>query len=368
MTNTFATKPATSGNRVFVGLSGGVDSAVSAHLLKEEGFAVVGVFIRSWQPDFIPCTLEDDRREAMRVAAYLEIPFLECDLAEAYKRDVVDRMLEGYSQGETPNPDVLCNRDIKFGAFAEWAFANGADYIATGHYARRAIGLDGTPALFEGVDTSKDQTYFLWMVDSALYPRMLFPVGHLKKSDVRTIAEGAGLPNATRKDSQGVCFLGNINMKDFLTHYMPPRPGAVVDTTGAVLGTHDGVHLYTLGERHGLHIPAKSPEMAPYYVVRKEPETNVLTVDFHPRSSNPHPTYLLREVRWHTVPTGDSVTARVRHRGKKICVTVDNTPERTTVTFMEPALVAEGQSVVFYIGEQLIGGGIVTGSVSEKEV
>ena len=199
------------GKTVFVGVSGGVDSSVSAALLKDQGYSVVGVFIRTWQPDFIECTWRDERRDAMRVCAHLDIPFLECDAEDAYKNGVADYMIEEYKKGNTPNPDVMCNREVKFGVFWKFAKDHGADYIATGHYAVNNNGLRKSP------DASKDQSYFLWTLTQDDLIHVLFPVGHLDKKDVRKLAEKYKLPTATKKDSQGVCFLGPLDMKEFLS-------------------------------------------------------------------------------------------------------------------------------------------------------
>jgi tRNA-specific 2-thiouridylase len=199
---------------VFVGVSGGVDSSVSAALLKDAGYTVVGVFIRTWTPDFIECTWREERRDAMRVCAHLGIPFLECDAEEAYKKGVADYMIEEYKKGNTPNPDVMCNREVKFGVFWEFAKAHEADFIATGHYALNQYQLERSK------DTAKDQTYFLWTLTQDDLEHTLFPIGHLEKKEVRKLAEKYKLPTATKKDSQGVCFLGPLDMKDFLKHYI----------------------------------------------------------------------------------------------------------------------------------------------------
>ncbi|MFQ5541083.1 MAG: tRNA 2-thiouridine(34) synthase MnmA, partial [Candidatus Paceibacteria bacterium] len=265
---------------VFVGLSGGVDSAVSALLLKREGYRVVGAFIKVWEPDFLPCTSLEDRLSAMRVAAHLEIPFVSYDLAEEYKKSVVDYFIGEYKAGRTPNPDVMCNRTIKFGAFWERARADGADFIATGHYAQRIKNSDFVNhynphliensdlrnhyRLYRGVDETKDQSYFLWTLTQDDLSHALFPIGGVKKSAVRRIASKAGLPNAGRKDSQGLCFLGHVDMREFLKHYLPVKRGSIYGTGGEKLGAHDGVAFYTIGQRVSLSTGEKM------YVVGKD--------------------------------------------------------------------------------------------------
>jgi tRNA-specific 2-thiouridylase len=206
-------------NTVFVGLSGGVDSAVSAALLKDAGHSVVGVFIKIWQPEFLECTWAKDRLDAMRVAAALGIPFREVDLSQEYKRDVVGEMIRSYSAGETPNPDVTCNRAIKFGAFASWAHDQGADAVATGHYARVRKTF-GEAQLLRGVDSAKDQSYFLYQLSSRDLLRVMFPVGEMKKDAVRAKARRFNLPVAAKADSQGLCFVGDVSMRDFLKRFI----------------------------------------------------------------------------------------------------------------------------------------------------
>ena len=257
---------------VFVGLSGGVDSAVSAYLLKKEGYRVVGVFLKAWEPDFLPCTGARDRLEAMRVAAHLGIPFTTYDLEEEYKKDVVDVFVEEYRRGRTPNPDVLCNRAIKFGAFWEKAKADGADMIATGHYASRKL-EDGSWKLEASKDKEKDQTYFLWTLNQDDLAHSLFPVGGYEKSEVRKIAEKARLPNAERKDSQGLCFLGHVDMRSFLKRYIPAKPGSLYGTNGEIVGEHEGATFYTVGERVSVRTGGKK-----MYVVAKDTSLNTLTV------------------------------------------------------------------------------------------
>src|SRR3989344_4417069 len=243
----------TLGKKVFVGLSGGVDSAVTALLLKEQGFDVTGVFIKVWQPDFLPCIWREERRDAMKVAIALDIPFLFFDFEEEYKKGVVDEMIEEYKSGRTPNPDVLCNQEIKFGAFLKKAKELGADFIATGHYAENKNGV-----LMEGQDKEKDQSYFLWTVKKEDLKHILFPVGHLEKKEVRRLASKYNLPVSEKKDSQGICFIGDVDMGEFLSHFISIKTGEVLNTNGEVIGTHTGAVVYTIGERHGFEITKKT--------------------------------------------------------------------------------------------------------------
>ena len=209
--------------KVFVGLSGGVDSAVSAAILQKAGYDIIGVYIKVWQPDWISCTWKDERRDAMRVAAYLGIPFVTLDLVKEYKEGVIDYMISEYSLGRTPNPDVMCNREVKFGGFWKWAKAHGADFVATGHYAQNikdvttkkdSVKTLGGYSLLAGEDKNKDQSYFLWTLNQKDLEHILFPVGHLEKIDVRKLATKFGLPNALKKDSQGLCFIGKVDIKE----------------------------------------------------------------------------------------------------------------------------------------------------------
>ena len=336
--------------RVFVGLSGGVDSAVSAALLLQQGHEVTGVFIRI-TIDGYPCTAGEDRLDAMRVAAHLGIPFKEIDLSAEYKQKVFDESIAEFARGRTPNPDTLCNKEIKFGLFFNWCLANGAERIATGHYAQVKDGL-----LYMGTDKDKDQSYFLWAVPQVQLASTLFPIGHLHKLEVRALAEKFGLPNATRKDSQGLCFLGPISVQDMLERELAARPGDVVDESGAVVGTHDGALLYTLGQRHGFELFAHAPNMAAHYVVGKDVEHNTITVStnqFPTRATNTAVT--LVDVNWIGAPVVGEYQARYRYRQELIATRVDT----DSLTLNEPHYVPIGQSLVLYDGERCLGGGIV---------
>lgn len=351
-TNMSKTNANTSGKKVFVGLSGGVDSAVSAALLKEKGYDVTGVFIKVWQPDFLPCLWREERRDAMRVCARLGIPFLFFDFEEEYKKGVADYMIEEYKRGRTPNPDVLCNREVKFGAFWKQAKGLGADFIATGHYARV---IDGE--LYEGVDEDKDQSYFLWMLKKEELEHIMFPVGDMKKEEVRKLAKKFDLPTAEKKDSQGICFLGDVDIEEFLSHFIKVGGGDVLDTEGKVIGSHRGAIYYTLGERHGFEINTKTPHSKPFFVVGKDVEKNTITVSEDQeeiQSLLPTKSFLEKE-NWIGDKQAKDLLARIRYRQEKFKVSVLG----SEVVFSVPQTAASGQSIVFYEGKKCLGGAII---------
>jgi tRNA-specific 2-thiouridylase len=346
---------------VFVGLSGGVDSAVSAALLKKQGFEVVGVFIKTWHPDFLVCNEEEERHDAMRVAAHLDIPFLTFDLEKVYKKEVGDYMISEYKAGRTPNPDVMCNQHVKFGAFLKKALSMGADFVATGHYAQTT---EATPPwLKKGVDPSKDQSYFLWTLRQDQLSKIIFPIGHLKKIEVRKLAEKFNLPVAKKKDSQGICFLGAVDLKNFLKHYIKEKKGKVVNERGEVIGTHDGVIFSTLGERHGFTITKKTPNDARYYIVAKDIKKNILVVS---ENKNNHSNILqnvkIEKTNWinGVLDQNKNYTAQIRYHGEFLsCKIVCQSPTLAEVIFEKSNLVASGQSIVLYDGEVCLGGGVV---------
>lgn len=362
--------------KVFVGLSGGVDSAVSAALLKQQGFDVTGVFIKAWSPAGYPCTWKEDRRSAMRVCAVLDIPFLTLDLEKEYKQEVVDYMIREYKAGRTPNPDVMCNKEIKFGYFLKFALKNGVDFVATGHYAELSKNKIESEVLSEnegqkkiklkeGADKTKDQSYFLWTLTQNELKHILFPIGHLQKSEVRKLALKFGLPQATRKDSQGLCFLGQIDMKEFLKEFVGTTKGDVLDLEGHKIGEHEGAILYTLGERHGFSVLNKATESEPFYVVDKNIEKNTITVATKNQTSlnQAKSSYELEQTSWILGESPkDKIECRYRYRQTKIpCRVEDN-----RVIFDSPELIASGQSIVFYLpaslegeGEICLGGAII---------
>ncbi|MSU55847.1 MAG: tRNA 2-thiouridine(34) synthase MnmA [Candidatus Taylorbacteria bacterium] len=357
------------GKKVFVGLSGGVDSSVSALLLKNTGYDVTGVFIRVWQPDFFECTWKDDRLDAMRVCAKLSIPFVELDLEKEYKKEVVDYMIREYKMGKTPNPDVMCNRFIKFGGFYKYALANGADYIATGHYARVRKLSGSRFQLLASTNKEKDQSYFLWQIKKEQLPHILFPVGDLKKPEVRKLAKKFGLITADKKDSQGLCFIGKVDMKEFLSYYIKPKKGKVLDEHGKVIGGHEGVEFVTIGERLSFEA-VKSCKRTnvllgsqPYYVIGKDVKKNTLTV------SQKSPQGVLdgtvtevavRDCNWLTAPqNGKAYNVRTRYRQSLQQAVLKMHNSKFILRFVSKQTVAPGQSLVLYDGDILIGGGSI---------
>ncbi len=339
------------GKRIFVGLSGGVDSSVTAALLQQTGASITGVFIKGWYPPGMPCTWADDRRDAMRVAAHLGIPFHTLDAQEEYKKGVIDYLLAEYKAGRTPNPDIMCNREVKFGAFYRFAREHGADFIATGHYAQIVHSATG-PQLLRGLDASKDQSYFLWGVPAEAFAHTLFPLGGMYKTEVRTLAAKFKLPVATKKDSQGICFLGSISVEDFLKNEFHPEPGIAIDESGKEIGKHNGAVLHTLGER----IALESAPAGPWYVIRKDMEKNVLTVSHELAHTNNAELISLIETNWFQDVNGD-VEAQYRYHGPKIQGILNRNQFVPSEPLTEP--VAVGQSLVVYRGEVCVGGGII---------
>lgn len=337
--------------RVFVGLSGGVDSAVTAALLQRAGAAVTGVFIKGWYPPGMPCTWAQDRRDAMRVAAHLRIPFATLDASAAYKAGVIDYLLAEYGAGRTPNPDAMCNRDVKFGAFVAFARAHGADAIATGHYARAEGGR-----LLRGIDPGKDQSYFLWAVpkDALAYAR--FPLGAMRKADTRALAARLGLPVAVKRDSQGICFLGSVSVDDFLRAEFGSEPGEAVDAAGTRVGTHDGVLLHTPGSRVALADAAPGP----WFVVAKDVSANRLVVSCE-RSPLPASADLtLSGSNWFEPPAeGQPVEAQYRYHGPRVPGTLHAAGARFRPGVPLPEPAAPGQSLVVYAGDRVLGGGAI---------
>jgi tRNA-specific 2-thiouridylase len=350
---------------VFVGVSGGVDSSVSAALLKDQGYDVVGVFIRTWTPDFIECTWKNERRDSMRVCAHLGIPFLECDAEKEYKEGVADYMIKEYKEGKTPNPDVMCNREIKFGVFWNFAKNHGADYIATGHYA--ICEKEKLFSLKRSKDGGKDQSYFLWTLKQEDLSHTLFPIGHLEKKDVRKKALKYKIPVAEKKDSQGVCFLGPLDMKDFLKHYIKSEKGNVLSEKGEIIGFHDGAVFFTLGERHGFTITEKTGSDKPYYVIEKDLEKNTITVSntlhsFNFLVSKNNNIVKITKTNWISLfPDENKVyQAQIRYHGELLpCKIICTSPTSAEVEFNKNVLVDSGQSIVIYDGDICLGGGVV---------
>ena len=412
---------------MFVGMSGGVDSSVAAYLLKKQGYDVTGVFIRSYNVD--GCA-ERDAEDARRVAEHLRIPFYVFDFEKEYKESVVDYMVSTYRDGITPNPDVMCNKEIKFGLFLKKALALGADYIATGHYVRlgriisqkqhnflparkfaspssrhpslrsetKLSGLRDVPrdnsaspsfSLFEAEDKNKDQSYFLWTLTQEQLKHCLFPIGDYLKPQVREIARKAGISTAEKKDSQGICFLGEVDLTDFLKQYLPEKPGEIVTTDGAVVGRHEGIFFYTIGQRHlGVDLKVRNPDHKPYYVAAKDLAKNELIV----AEGDDHPALFKQDMELRQVNFIDKklpsliranrrieVLARVRYRQPLIRATLiyadkgridtdidsHKSVSRSAsirVTFAKPVkFVAPGQSAVFYSQSgEMLGGGVIS--------
>lgn len=348
--------------RVFVGLSGGVDSSVAAAILKAEGHEVVGVYMLGYQPPFMPCPSAEDRDDAMRVAAHLGIPFHTLDLSDAYKKEVVDYFIAEYRAGRTPNPDIMCNKHIKFGAFYQWAKEQGADAIATGHYARKS---DDGAGLMIAIDTAKDQTYFLWAISKEALSKTLFPVGAFTKPEIREKAQALGLPTASKKDSQGVCFLGKIDMDEFLAREIPRHTGTVLSASGEVIGHHRGSEFVTLGQRHGFTLTKTTPHEKRHYVIAKNVAENTITIADDPHIlSKEIDTIAIGNVNWlSAVPKGGTTyQARVRYRQPLFDVAVASADESRAVIAVKnenAGPFASGQSMVLYAGDTCIGGGII---------
>jgi len=343
---------------VYVGMSGGVDSSVTAALLKKQGYQVTGVYMKNWTTDLpgFVCPWADDLADAKRVAVQLDIPFKVFDFQKEYKQQVVDYMIAEYQAGRTPNPDIMCNQEIKFDLFLKSALSDGADMIATGHYARVQDGK-----LLTGLDKNKDQSYFLYRVTEEALRKTLLPIGELTKPEVREEARKLGLVTAEKKDSQGICFVGKIGIKEFLQNYVDAEPGDIIDKkTGKSIGQHDGAIYYTIGQRHGLHVGGGLP----YYVVGKDMAQNIVYVTTDLNDENLWKSELtLTNPHWINEAPADGAALEVRTRYRAALVSADLTHvngNEISLTLAEPerALTA-GQSAVLYDGDRVVGGGIV---------
>ncbi|MXP51741.1 MULTISPECIES: tRNA 2-thiouridine(34) synthase MnmA [unclassified Pantoea] len=354
--------------KVIVGMSGGVDSSVSAWLLQQQGYQVEGLFMKNWEEDDGEeyCTAADDLADAQAVCDKLGMKLHKINFAAEYWDNVFEHFLEEYKAGRTPNPDILCNKEIKFKAFLEFAAEDlGADFIATGHYVRRAD-VNGTSQLLRGLDGNKDQSYFLYTLSHEQIAQSLFPVGELEKPEVRRIAEELDLITAKKKDSTGICFIGERKFRDFLGRYLPAQPGEIETVEGEIVGEHQGLMYHTLGQRKGLGIGGrKESNDDPWYVVDKDVARNRLVVAQgaeHPRLMSVG--LIAQQLDWvdrQTMTAPLRCTVKTRYRQTDIpCEIIPLDAERIEVRFDEPvAAVTPGQSAVFYLGDVCLGGGII---------
>ena len=359
-------RPSQSNQTVIVGMSGGVDSSVAAMLLIDAGYRVEGLFMKNWEEDDGTeyCTAREDLADAQAVADQLGIRLHSANFAAEYWDGVFDHFLKEYQAGRTPNPDILCNREIKFRAFLDYASQLGADMIATGHYVQTDT-LCGTSRLLKGTDGNKDQSYFLHQVDHKALARTLFPVGSVDKTSVRAKAAGAGFINARKKDSTGICFIGERRFRDFLRQYLPAQPGPILSIDGEDMGEHEGLMYHTIGQRQGLRIGGLANHSeSPWYVVDKDVSSNALIV----AQGNDHPALFHQrltaaDVIWisgkpPTLPL--SCNAKIRYRQADQACVVRANEALLEVTFREPQrAVTPGQSVVFYEGDVCLGGGVI---------
>ncbi|MBI2669913.1 MAG: tRNA 2-thiouridine(34) synthase MnmA [Candidatus Yanofskybacteria bacterium] len=366
--------------KVFVAMSGGVDSSVAAALLKKQGHKVTGVFFKPWTPPVnSSCLWQQDRQDAMKVCAKLGIPFKTWDFSKEYEKEVVRYMIDSYRSGITPNPDVMCNKEIKFGLFLKKALVEGADCIATGHYVRLRNVISNPKLVIRrsknqlpvtsyqlliAKDSNKDQSYFLWTLTQDQLKHCIFPIGDYTKPGVRKLAKKFGLPNHDKKDSQGVCFIGQLDMKKFLKKYIKSGLGKIIHIdTDKIIGRHDGAYYYTIGQRHGLDI---KDGKGPYFVVSKNIQKNIIYVTNTPSKLNiKNPTSKIEKISWVSkipkLPLNCQI--KIRYRSKSIPATVS----KKLVKFKKHAkALTPGQSAVFYRGQEVLGGGILSRSIASK--
>lgn len=363
------------GGHVVVGMSGGVDSAVAAYLLKRDGYDVVGVFMKNWEEEGEDgvCTAAADYEDVKSVSGAIGIPYYTVNFAREYRERVFSYFLSEYRAGRTPNPDVLCNCEIKFRAFLDFAMATGASSLATGHYARLEREPDGRARLLRAADAGKDQTYFLAGLTQAQLEHAVFPVGGLQKSEVRRIAREQGFSNARKKDSTGVCFIGERNFKKFLMQYLPAQPGEMVDERGRVVGRHDGLMYYTLGQRRGLGIGGTAGGTGEsWFVIGKDLVRNLLIVQQGEHEELFSLSLDAARVHWiagEPPAQAFACTAKFRYRQPDRPVTVECRGEGAHVRFDVPErAVTPGQWVVFYDGETCLGGGPIDATEPQKPI
>lgn len=349
---------------VVVGMSGGVDSSVAALLLKQQGYNVIGLFMLNWeeQGEDGACTAEADFADVRRVCSLLDIPYYSVNFAKQYADRVFKHFLDEYAAGRTPNPDVLCNREIKFGPFRDYALSMGGDFVATGHYCGIEHTDDGRHLLLKARDTGKDQTYFLNQVTQPQLANVLFPLANLNKAEVRRIAEEHGLATAEKKDSTGICFIGERNFRKFLSTYLPAKPGRIITLEGEEVGEHIGLMHYTIGQRRGLNLGGKQGEEGRWFVVRKDLANNVLYVshgDESPLYSRSCEVSGLNFIAFDP-PASFECTAKFRYRQPEQRVRVTMDGDRAVVEFAErQRAVTEGQYAVFYDERRCLGGGVI---------
>ncbi|SJZ45695.1 tRNA (5-methylaminomethyl-2-thiouridylate)-methyltransferase [Globicatella sulfidifaciens DSM 15739] len=363
--------------RVVIGMSGGVDSSVAALLLKQQGYDVVGLFMKNWDDtdDEGYCTATEDYEDVAKVAEQIGIPYYSVNFEKEYWDRVFEYFLQEYRNGRTPNPDVMCNKEIKFKAFLDYAMGLGADYIAMGHYAQVEIDENGVVHLLRGKDANKDQTYFLSQLSQTQLKNAMFPLGHLEKPQVRKIAEEAGLATAKKKDSTGVCFIGERDFNEFLANYLPNKPGKMMTLDGREMGEHMGLMYYTIGQRQGLGIGGTAgTSNEPWFVIGKDQATQTLYVGQGYHHDNLYSEYLeASEIHFTTDNWTEKefeCTAKFRYRQKDINVKVqlDESGTKARVIFDEPVrAVTPGQAVVFYRGEECLGGGLIDAAYMNGE-
>lgn len=362
--------------RVVVGMSGGVDSSVVAYLLKQQGYDVIGVFMKNWDDtdENGVCTATEDYKDVAKVANKIGIPYYSVNFEKEYWDRVFTYFLDEYKKGRTPDPDVICNKEIKFKAFLDYALELGADYIATGHYAQLTRDADGHNHLLRASDGNKDQTYFLSQLSADQLDRVMFPIGDMVKPDVRKIAREAGLATADKKDSVGICFIGEKNFKNFLGHYLPATPGKMMTVDGEVKGQHDGLMYYTIGQRRGLGIGGDGVDNQPWFVVGKDLKKNILYVGKGYHNPLLYADYLgASDIHWvNNLDRGKDFhcTAKFRYRQKDTGVTVhiSDDGKSVRVDFDAPVrAITPGQAVVFYDGDECLGSAIIDAAYKQAK-